>query len=330
MKSLTIWGILCWVLAASWPVSAKSASGEAGLTRFKYTQLHMGVQVSITLYAPDQATAERVATAGFKRFAELENVMSDYRPTSEVMRLCAKSGGPPVEVSPDLLKVLERAVKVAGQSDGAFDVTVGPLVQLWRKARQTGQLPSTEVLEKARALVGWRKVRLEKETRSVALLVPGMRLDLGGIAKGYAGDEAIRALKENGVGRAMVEAGGDIVLSGPPPGQKGWRIQVDTTQPPKVMQLADCAVSTSGDVNQYVEIAGKRYSHIVDPRTGLGLTSRTAVTVIAQDGLTSDSLTKVVSVLGADKGLPIVRRYREARAYTKRATDSANRLLPIP
>jgi FAD:protein FMN transferase len=320
MKSLTVWGILCWVLAASWPVSAKSAPGEAGLTRFKYTQLHMGVQVSITLHAPNQAAAERAATAGFKRFAELEDVMSDYRPASEVMRLCAKAGGQPVEVSPDLFKVLERAVKVARQSEGAFDVTVGPLVQLWRRARQTGQLPPAEELRRALALVGWEKMSLHQKTRSVHLKVPGMRLDLGGIAKGYAGDEAIKAMKHNGVSRAMVEAGGDIVMSGPPPGQKGWRIQIDTTSPPKVRELSNCAVSTSGDVNQFVEVGGKRYSHIVDPRTGLGLTNRTAVTVIAPDGLTSDSLTKVVSVLGPAKGIRIVRSHRGARAFIKGGT----------
>jgi FAD:protein FMN transferase len=296
------------------------SANQGRLTRYQYTQLHMGVQVRVTLYAPDRDIAEEAAKAAFDRFAELEDIMSDYRPTSELMRLCARAGGPPVPISRELYSVLARSQEVARKSGGAFDVTVGPLIQLWRAARKSGKLPSNDEITRAKALSGWRNLILSPKgkERTAQLIVPGMRLDLGGIAKGYAGDEALAAMKRRGVGRAMVEAGGDIVVSGPPPGRKGWRIIVpegrSSTGEPPVFELANGALSTSGDTSQYLEVDGKRYSHIVDPRTGLGLIDQTTVTVIARDGITSDSLTKVVSVLGK-KGLPIVLSYRGARAY---------------
>ena len=176
----------------------------------------MGVPVRIVLYAPDAAVAERAATAAFRRFAELEQVMSDYRPTSELMRLCDRAGGPFVPVSPDLWRVLERAERVSRETGCAFDVTVGPFVALWRAARKSGALPTRAELREAAIRVGWQKVRLDSRARAVRLAVPGMRLDLGGIAKGDACDQAQQVLKQNGVTRALIEAGGDIVVSGPP------------------------------------------------------------------------------------------------------------------
>jgi len=288
----------------------------------------MGVQVSVTLYAPSQDIAESAASAAFKRFAELEDIMSDYRPTSELMRLCARSGGPPVRVSGDLFRVLKFAKEISRRSNGAFDVTVGPMVQLWRQSRKNATLPSEDELKNARALVGWRKVLLNDKDRTVRLTVPGMRLDLGGIAKGYAGDEAIKSLKRSGIRRAMVEAGGDIVLSGPPPGERGWRIAIPAARSEQqgttgntentgrtTLPLSNRGISTSGDTYQFVEIGGKRYSHVVDPRTGLGLTSHILVTVIARNGLTSDPLSKVLSVLGKDRGLRVARAYLGVKAY---------------
>jgi thiamine biosynthesis lipoprotein len=300
------------------------SAGETSLQRYQYTQLHMGVQVRITLYAPDEPSAERACAAAFRRFAGLEDILSDYRPSSELMRLCARAGGPPVPVSPDLFLVLERAADLSRRTGGAFDVTVGPYMALWRKARKTGKLPAAADLQTAARLVGWRKVRLDEEKRTVQLLVPGMRLDLGGIAKGYAGDCAQAVLKQHGVTRALVEAGGDIVVSGPPPGKDGWRIEVASAGPEKrTVSLANAAISSSGDTEQFVEIAGRRYSHIVDPRTGLGLTDRIAATVIAPDGITSDSLSTAVSVLGPERGPALARTYKGVLVTVRRASPMA-------
>jgi len=314
--SLSLSAVISWWMLATTLCHADTTP----LTRYSYTEYHMGVDVRLVVYAPDKPTAERACTAAFERFAALDTIMSDYRPDSELMRLCAKAGGPPVPVSKDLFTVLQRAQEVAKKSDGAFDVTCGPLIALWRQARKTHVLPSPEAITAARALVGWRKVTLDSRQRTVRLRVPGMKLDLGGIGKGYADDCAQETLRKNGITRALVEAGGDIVVTDPPPGETGWKIEVanaeKTTQAP-VLLFANRAVSTSGDTEQFVEIGGKRYSHIVDPRTGQALTDRIQVTITAPNGLTSDSLSKVVSVLGQTKGEPIVHTYPHVEVFVR-------------
>jgi FAD:protein FMN transferase len=282
---------------------------EPALTRYSFTQPHMGTRFRILVYAPEEVTAHKATDAAFARIAALNATMSDYDKTSELMRLCAQAGGPPVPVSAELFFVLSRAQEVSRQSGGAFDVTVGPLVKFWRQARRLRRLPDAKKLADARALVGWRNVRLDEKKRTVQLLKPGMQLDLGGIAKGYAADEALMVLAKHGLDRALVAAGGDIAVSAPPPDAEGWKIAIATLpgeKDPGRLILHHAAVSTSGDAEQYVEIDGKRYSHLVDPRTGIGLVGRMSATVVAKKGIDADSLTKVVAVLGPEKGLPII------------------------
>lgn len=300
-------------------LSAKQTQSEP-LQRYEYKEYHMGVDVRIAVYAPSENAAIEACGAAFERFAELDSIMSDYRANSELMRLCAKAGGAPVPVSRDLFKVLQRSQELAEWSEGAFDATCSPIVRLWRQARKSRSLPSQEEIAKARALVGWRKMRLDPRKRTVQLLIPGMKLDLGGIGKGYADDCAQEVLKRHGIESALVEAGGDIVVTNPPPGQSGWRIQVANAQnaaSPPVLLFSNCAVSTSGDTEQFAEIAGKRYSHIVDPRTGFPLTDRIQATIVAKDGLTSDGLSTAVSVLGAEKGRELAKRYKGTAAYIR-------------
>jgi thiamine biosynthesis lipoprotein len=298
------------VLVLAFLAAPARAAAPPPLRRFAFSEPHMGTRFGIILYATDAALARRAAKDGFARVAVLNAIMSDYLPASELMRLCAKAGGPPVKVSEELFFVLRRAQQVAQRSGGAFDVTVGPVVRLWRRARRTGRLPPAEKLAAARALVGYRNVRLDDKARTVQLLKRGMQLDLGGIAKGYAADEVLKVLARHGIRRALVAAGGDIAVSGPPPGKKGWAIAIapldPARKPDRHLLLAHAAVSTSGDAEQYVEIGGKRYSHIVDPHTGIGLVGRMSATVVAPNGITSDSLTKVVAVLGPAKGFRII------------------------
>ncbi len=322
MRSFKLLVFLFLNSVVAWWISATTLcyADPDALTRYAYTEYHMGVDVRLTVYAPDKPTAERACIAAFERFAELDTIMSDYRPDSELMRLCAKAGGPPVSVSHDLFIVLERAQEVAKRSDGAFDVTCGPLIALWRQARKTHVLPRPEEIALARTKVGWRKMIVDSRRHTVRLLVPGMKLDLGGIGKGYADDCAQEALQRNGITRALVEAGGDLVVSDPPPGEKGWKIQVANAEkksPAPVLLFSNRAVSTSGDTEQFVEVGGKRYSHILDPRTGQALTDRIQVTITAPNGLTSDSLSKVVSVLGQAKGEPIVHTYRDVAVFVR-------------
>jgi FAD:protein FMN transferase len=282
----------------------------------------MGTTFRIVLYAPDKATAKRAADAAFARVAELDGIMSDYKKDSELMLLCkrfATEAGEPVKVSDDLFFVLEKGEELSKRSDGAFDVTVGPVVQLWRLARRTQELPDMKELAAARAKVGYKNVKLDAKNKTVQLLTTGMQLDLGGIAKGYAADEALKLLREKfGIKQALVAAAGDIACGDPPPGADGWNVEIAPiakSQKPRALKLANAAVSTSGDLEQFVEIAGVRYSHVLDPRTGLGLTGRRSVTVIAPNGTTADSMTKAVSVLPPEQALKLVEETTGAAAY---------------
>ena len=299
-----------WLTAVVVTTGLAAAQPPAGLARFEYVEPHMGTRFRIILYAADEATAKRASAAAFRRVAELNGIMSDYQPTSELMRLCAKAGGDPVPVSADLFSIVQRSQQVAALSDGAFDVTVGPVVRLWRLSRRTQRLPEPAKLAAARDLVGHQNVVLDPTARTVMLRKAGMQIDLGGIAKGYAAEAAQAVLKQHGVARALVAASGDVVVTGPPPGAAGWTVGIgavseDEANAPKLM-LRDAAVSTSGDAFQYVEIDGTRYAHVVDPRTGLGLTNMFQVTVVAKDGTTADALETALAVMGPEKGMKLV------------------------
>jgi len=230
--------------------------------------------------------------------------------------------GKAVPVSDDLWRILVDAQHFSKRSDGAFDITVGPCVSLWRKARREKRLPDSARLAEALQAVGYQKLELKNKT--ARLLVPDMKLDLGGIAKGYAVDEALKIVKQHGVRQALVGAAGDIVVSEAPPGKPGWQIEIGS--PSKTVSLANAAVSTSGDVFQHLEVNGVRYSHIVDPRTGLGLTNQTLVTVIARDSTTADALATAISVLGPEKGTALARHFRGASVHfvAKATPDGKN------
>jgi FAD:protein FMN transferase len=303
------------------------------LRRFSFTEPHMGTRFEIILYAGKESQAREAAKAGFARVAGVNDIMSDYKQTSELMQLCAKAGGPPVKVSDDLLRVLVRAQDVSRRSDGAFDVTIGPIVKLWRQSRRTGRLPDPKKLADARTLVGYRNVELNEKERTVRLLKSGMQLDLGGIAKGYAADAALEVLKSHGIDRALVAAGGDLAMSGPPPGKTGWDVAIarlDDERREVHIPLAHAAVSTSGDAEQYVEINGVRYSHIVDPRTGIGLVGRMSATVVAPTGVQSDSLTKVLAVLGPEKAFKILREEKGVSGRFVKKTDRGREVEAMP
>jgi thiamine biosynthesis lipoprotein len=319
--------LLCGLCFAVCEVSPSQAADPES-QRFESTEPQMGVPFKIILYAPDQATANRAFHAAFSRASELNRILSDYDPDSELSRLsrtapAAKGAG----VSEPLWFVLERSQQLAERSAGAFDVTVGPYVRLWRRARRSKEMPSPERLAEARAAVGFRYLKLDERNHTAQLLKPNMRLDLGGIAMGYAVDELLKLLRALGITRALVDASGDIGVSDPPPGKQGWTIGVvplsaDGT-PSRRILLANAAVTTAGDAFQHVVIDGKRYSHIVDPHTGLGMTDRTGVTVIAPDCITADGLDTAVAALGPKAGLELIEQTPGAAAFIVRPTDGA-------
>ena len=297
--------------------------------RFAFEKAEMGVPFRVTLYAQDEIAAKNAADAAFSRVEALNAIFSDYDSDSELSRLsdsCAQ--GRPVAVSPELWRVLEFAQNMAARSSGAFDMTVGPLVNLWRNARRKKEMPRPEKITEALTRTGYAAVRLDSEARTVELLKPKMRLDAGGIAKGYAAEEALKVLQQQGYSQALVSAGGDMAVGAPPPEATGWRIEITALDAagapgPRFLRLAHCFVSTSGDLYQRLELGGKRYSHIVDPRTGIGLTDHSLVTVIAGSGMEADVLAKVVSVLGPEAGMALVEETQGAAAHVVRMPEGA-------
>jgi len=289
---------------------------EAQVQRFEFERPEMGLPFRIVLYATNHASAHQVSEAAFGRIAELNAIMSDYEENSELSRLSRTSGtGQAIPVSPDLWRVLERGQKISSESDGAFDVTVGPLVQVWKRARRQRELPEPARLQAALEASGWKKLELDSQRRTARLLVSQMKLDLGGIAKGYALDEAASVIKRSGISRYLVSGGGDMAVGDAPPGAKGWKVEIgliDATNAPAAcfVWLHNAALATSGDTFQRAEINGVRYSHIVNPHTGYGLTNHSVVTVIGPNVFIADPLTKAMSILDPVEGIALARKYR--------------------
>lgn len=273
----------------------------------------MGTLIKIVLYAPDQTAATAASRAAFDRIAALDHIMSDYRSDSELMQLCRTAGGPAVRISEDLYRVMSAAQTLSKQSDGAFDITVGPVVQLWRRARRRHELPEPERLAAALALVGYRNIHLDARKRTARLLKPGMRLDLGGIAKGDAADQALIVLRRTGIPIALVAAAGDIAAGDPPPDRQNWRIGIEAFESPAsppsgFVGIHNSAVSTSGDSEQHVDIGGVRYSHIVNPKTGMALTGRRSATVTAPHDIYADCYATALCVMGPQRGFKLIAR----------------------
>lgn len=290
-----------------WPVAPDAA---AGAQRYEYVQIHMGMPVRMALYAGGEATARSAAAAGFARIAQLDAMMSDYRAESDVRRLDGTTGW--VRVSAELFAVIACARDLARASRGAFDPTVGPLVTLWREARATRRLPARPSIQAARRLVGWQSLQLDEARSAVRFTRPGMRLDLGGIAKGFIAQQALDALRDAGIPSALIEAGGDIVVSGAPPGRPGWHIDAPgaaAALASRAARLTNSALATSGPTVQSVELEGTRYSHVVDPRTGLGITNDRLAYVIARDAMIADALATTLTIVTADERRTLLQHF---------------------
>ena len=277
------------------------------LQRVELVEEHMGTSFRVVVFAAREADGWQAASAALDRVRALDERLSDYAPESELSRLSASAGsGASVPCSDDLWNVLLAGQAVAEATGGAFDVTAGPLVRQWRRGARQHELPDPEDLERAMASVGWTLLRLEPEARTAQLLAPDMRLDLGGIAKGYALDEAVAVLEAAGIESALVDGGGDIALLGHPPGEPGWSLALQSPfedEPPLACLLAGGAVATSGPAYRGSDIDGVRYSHLIDPRTGEALTRSATVSVRAPDAMTADAVASAISVLGAQEGL---------------------------
>ena len=255
---------------------ASEAAPDPELKAYAFEGVHMGTLFRITLYADQREKAEDAARSALERVESLNQKLSDYLPESELMKLCEQPAEKPVKVSRDLFEVLSAGKRLAANTGGGFDITAGHLTNLWRRAKRKGHLPEPEILANALKRTGYRFLTLDSDTQTATLHAEEMLLDLGGIAKGFAADAALLTLRDSGISRAIVAAGGDIAVGDPPPGEVGWPVSVSSLDAPSPgeptvrIRIANCGISTSGDTRQSVEIGGSaiRTSSIRAPGSG--------------------------------------------------------------
>lgn len=262
----------------------------------------MGTTFRIVLYGEKSLDAIDVFERCENRVNELNAVFSDYDPASEISRLNGLAGqDTAVRVSNELWEVISFAREVSHLTGGAFDISIGPLSKLWRRAIRRGQLPDQAVLRQMHSRVGYRHILLDPHRRSVSLAVPDMHLDLGGIAKGYTVDDLASVLESAGITSYLIDAGGDLFMGDPPPGEEGWKIQVDPAGPGVEGGYQRCrntAIASSGISYRYVEVDGRKYGHIVDPRSGMGISSMRVYTVKAVNCMRADAWASALAVMG--------------------------------
>ena len=280
--------------------------GSNAQTRFEYEHRQMGTQIRLVFYASGQILADSVSKAVFSRIDELNAELSDYLVDSELNILCAQTRKD-VSVSSDLYLILKASVAVSEQTKGAFDVTAGPSIRLWRKVRKTKIKPSKAEIKKAMRRVGYHYIAFPKEN-TIRLEKKGMQLDLGGIGKGFAADEVLKVLESYGITSALIDMGGDIRVSDPPPNKAYWVLafsyyNADKKEIVQKIKLKNQAVATSGDLYQFIEIDGIRYSHIIDPQTGMALGNGIQVTTIAPNATLADAYASAFSVIGIEEAI---------------------------
>lgn len=273
-----------------------------------YNKMLMGTLVEITLYEEGGVDTDRAAETAFAEIERLERVFSSYIPESDVSKVSTNAGGGPLRVAPEVIEALKTAIKVSDLSEGAFDPTVGALARLWGYSGEKGAVPSRKDISKALPLVDYKKIELDEKAGTVRLAKKGMQLNLGGVAKGYIVKKAFEALKREGVGRAIIHAGGDMAVFGGS-AERPFTIGIQHPREKKLLgeaYVSDGAVSTSGDYERFFMKDGKRYHHILDPETGWPAAKTRSVTIIASDHTLADGLSTAVFVLGPEKGMALI------------------------
>ncbi len=271
----------------------------------------MGTFAHIIAVAPNKKTADDCVEAGFEKLRYIDQMMSDYDPNSELSRLNRQGFPGPVKVSQELFDVFLASVNYSEKTNGAFDITIGPVVDLWRKTEDTAERPGKEALDAAQKKVGYEKLTLDPNARTVRFAIAGMKLDLGGIAKGYAVDLAVKAMLQAGAAGGMVDVGGDIRCFGAATrGRKVWTIGLEDPATEgnvmMILKLNDMAVATSGDYRRFVLIDGRKFSHIINPATSTSAAQLSSVTIIAPTAIDADALATALSVMGTAKGLQLI------------------------
>jgi thiamine biosynthesis lipoprotein len=294
----------------------------------------MGTTVEVHLYAPDAFRAAELMEAAFAEVERVEAALSTYRPTSELTRINTGAVDMPLTTDPETFALIREALHLSERTGGAFDITVGPLVRAWGFLSGKGRIPSSSELAEARAATGWQHVALDEAGRTVHFLAPGLALDLGSIGKGRALDSAARVLRGHGVAAALLGAGRSSYYAvGAPPGTEGWQVSIpDPADPGRVLSrvhLRDRSLSTSGSSDQYFDRDGRRYGHVIDPRTGEPSAGVAQVTVTAPRATDSDALATALFVLGRERAGELIAETDGAEALLVTEDEGSTEVVPI-
>lgn len=299
-----------------------------GQQRYSFTRQKMGSPFTIVTYGDDKKYVDSIIELVYDEVDRLNEIFSDYLDSSELNKLNSRSGnGEFITVSTELFDVISMSVQASVRSGGAFDITVGPLSRLWRSARKENSFPLKKDIRNARKKVGYRLIVLDKENHKVKLKKKNMALDMGGIAKGYIAQKAMDILKGAGLSSSLVDAGGDMVAGAPPPSKDGWSIGISmldsaNQRMDSKLLIAHKAVATSGDTFQHIDHKGRRYSHIINPKTGKGVTFHRNVTVIAPDGSIADWTASACSVMRWKKLKSFLKETPEVSVFINEGTDN--------
>ena len=304
-------------------IAALSWQGPAATSSFTYEL--MGTYCQIILDSKlDQSSAQAGLDEALAQMHAIEALASTYRPDSEILQLADLKPNSPRTISPQIYTVFELSLYYSRLTDGAFDVTVGPLMQLWRTAARLDAMPSLDQIAAALERVGYRKITLDPKIRSITLSQPDMSITLDAIVKGYAADQALASIRKAGVNSALLNLGGDIVCFGQPPGQSAWSIGIQDPFKPAasstggpylaIVRLTDAAVATSGNYQRAFSIQGRSFSQIIDPRTGQPVDQAPSVTIIAPTAADADALATACSVLPVPDALKLINRIPNTEA----------------
>jgi len=290
---------------------------SAQLKRFQFSENKMGSSFNLIFYHTDSAEAVVIAKECFLIVDSLNSIFSDYSSESEVGKLALQKNLTGIKVSEELFSMITRSKDAWERSGKTFDITIGALTQLWRKAKKENRFPSEAEVKAAKDLTGFKNLTINERSKTISFKKPGIRFDFGGIVPGYAAQRVIDFLKTKKINTALVDASGDIVMSDAPPGKDGWTIGINLPESKneiwdKKLELKNFAVSTSGDVYRYTINNGIKYSHIIDPGTGYGVTSQRNVTVITKYGADADWLATACSILPIKKALGLAKKEHAA------------------
>jgi FAD:protein FMN transferase len=294
------------------PYCVRAQEVDVQLDRYETTFPCMGTLVSLQSYAHDADQVRKVFGETRAEIDRLVQIFTDYDQQSEVCQLTQDDHIDTWQmVSPELWDVIKVSDDWYRLSDGAFDASIGRLSVLWRKARKSKSIPTAEEIADARRYCGWNHVELDVAKRSVRIHLAGLKFDFGAVAKGYIIEHAYQQLAMKGLPSSLVRAGGDLRCGAPPPGRDGWTIEIakidDSDTSPSRYLLSNAAISSSGDLFQYIEIAGRRRSHVLDPKTGMGVEGPMLVTVIAPTSTEADVSDTAICVMGHERGLEVAK-----------------------